>query len=171
MATANVPNNIKKAKKGGHQRMARGGHGFLGMACAPDGAEKAAKRLDKMAERLQLTDGQTAAFETFKANVTEAQTEMSDACAPLRDNAPATPLDNMEKRSAMLQLQLDALNQITPAFADFYDTLDDAQKSELAKMGDKKGKRGMHKRGDKSDDRRGSKAPASTNGSANDGDA
>lgn len=136
----------QKGKKGGQHRMARGGHGFLGMVCAPKGAEKAVERLDKMAERLQLTGDQTAAFETFKANVTEAQAEMADACAPLKDDGPATPVDNMEKRAAMLQLQLDALNQVTPSFADFYDTLDDAQKSELAKAGPKKGKRGMHDR-------------------------
>ncbi|MCF4099029.1 Spy/CpxP family protein refolding chaperone [Maritalea mediterranea] len=126
-----------KGKKGGHHRMTRGGHGFLGMICAPQGAEKAVKRLDKMAEKLQLTADQTSAFETLKATVTEAQADAAEACAPLKDNKPASPVDRMEKRQAIMQLQLDAMGQITPVFADFYETLNDEQKAELSKKGPK----------------------------------
>jgi Spy/CpxP family protein refolding chaperone len=143
-----------KGKHSGQHRMVRGGHGFLGMVCAPEGAEKAGERLDKMAERLQLTADQTEAFNALKAAVTEAQTDAADACAPLKETKPATPVEGMEKRQAMMQLQLDAMSQITPAFADFYDSLSDEQKAELNKKGPK-GERGEHgpkHRGDQNND-------------------
>lgn len=148
-----------KGKKGGQHRMVRGGHGFLGMVCAPQGAERANERLDKMAEKLQLTADQTAAFDSFKAAVTEAQTEAAEACAPLKEGEVTSPVERMEKRQAMMQLQLDAMSQITPAFADFYDTLTEEQQAEMAKKGPKgergeKGERGKHGPNDNDDDDR-----------------
>lgn len=155
-----------KGKKGGQHRMARGGHGFLGMVCAPQGADRANERLDKMAEQLQLTADQTAAFETFKAAVTEAQTEAADACAPLKDGEASGPVERMEKRQAMMQLQLDAMSQITPAFADFFDSLTDEQKAEMeqnrpkgerGQMGER-GKHGPNQRNNNSNQEDGSDA-------------
>lgn len=129
-----VEQNHKDHKRGPH-RKARGGHKFLTMVCAPGGAAKAGERLDKMAKYLQLTTAQTETFNALKAAIKETRTSAAEACAPLKGAKPASPVEGMEKRQAIMQLQLDAMAQITPAFSDFYNSLDDGQKAKLNKKG------------------------------------
>ncbi len=92
--------------------------------------EMQAKRADRMAERLKLTDPQKAAFKDLQDARAKAR---ADARAALCANKP--DLSSFEKklefREAMMQRRLDTLKAITPKMIAFRNTLDDKQKEQF----------------------------------------
>jgi LTXXQ motif family protein len=93
-------------------------------------AEWRARRAERFAERLKLTDAQKAAFKDLQDARAKAR---ADASASLGAGKP--DLSTFEKRIAFreahLQAQLDALKAVTPKEIAFYNSLDDKQKQEF----------------------------------------
>ena len=93
-------------------------------------AEWQAKRADKIAERLKLTDAQKAAFKDLQD---ARMKQYADAKAAFCANKPdlSTFEKKIEFRESLLQRRLDALKAIAPKIIAFRNTLDDKQKEEF----------------------------------------
>ncbi|MGJ8529005.1 Spy/CpxP family protein refolding chaperone [Maritalea sp.] len=164
----------KQERKGkGQFRPVRGGHAFLGSICSTDGAENVEKKLEIMAIRIDLTDAQRPAFDDLKTAALTAQTNFGESCAPLKAEKPEGAAEKMKHRTAMMELQLESMNIVMPAFESFYESLSDDQKAQMDKFGGKKGqkgkkgKRGQFGKSQKGDGPRGPQgngAPAPSNG-------
>jgi Spy/CpxP family protein refolding chaperone len=106
-------------------------------------AEWRARRAERFAERLKLTDAQKAAFKDLQDARAKAQ---ADARAALGAGKP--DLSTFEKRIAFrethLQAQLDALKAVAPKEIAFYNSLDDRQKQEFEEMQRHGARRGWH---------------------------
>lgn len=114
---------------------------------SPDGQndrsdERRARRAERFAERLKLTDAQKAAFK-----------DLQEARAKAREEASATlgagkpDLSTFDKRIAFrlahLQARLDALKAVAPKEIAFYNSLDDKQKQEFDALQRHEGRRGF----------------------------
>jgi len=164
-SNSNAKAEQKQERKGkGQFRAVRGGHGFLGTICSTEGAERLDKALEIMAIRIDLTDAQRPAFDDLKTAALTAQTDFAAACAPLKEQKPDNAADKLKHRSAMMELQLESMNTVLPAFEAFYENLTDEQKAEVNKAGGKKGKRGEGQKGKGPRNQQGQSAPAPTNG-------
>ncbi len=161
----------KQERKGkGQFRPVRGGHSFLGSICSTDGAENVEKKLDILAIRIDLTDAQRPAFDDLKTAALTAQTNFGESCAPLKAEKPEGAADKLKHRTAMMELQLESMNIVLPAFENFYESLSDDQKSQMNKFGGKKGQKGKRgqfgksKNGNGPRGQQGNSAPAPSNG-------
>lgn len=161
----------KQERKGkGQFRAVRGGHGFLGAICSEEGADRLDKMLEIMAIRIDLTDEQRPAFDDLKTAALTAQTEFAESCAPLKEDKPEGAAEKLAHRTAMMELQLESMNTVLPAFETFYESLSDEQKAQINKAGGKKGPRGEHGKGFKGKQGKGPRgqqtqsAPAPSNG-------
>jgi len=135
----------QERKSKGQHRNVRGGHGFLNSICSETGAERLEKGMEIMAIRIDLTDAQRPAFDDLKTAALTAQTDYAEACTPLKAEKPEGAAEKLKHRTAMMELQLESMNQVLPSFEAFFDTLSDEQKAELNKFGGKKGKGGKGK--------------------------
>ncbi len=93
-------------------------------------AEWQAKRADRIAERLKLTDAQKTAFKDLQ----DARAKQhADAKAALCANKPdlSTFEKKIEFRESMMQRRLDALKEMAPKIIAFRNTLDDKQKEDF----------------------------------------
>jgi hypothetical protein len=103
--------------------------------CAKQGdsekmAEMQAKRLDKISERMKLTDTQKAAFKDLQDARAKAR---ADRKAAICANKPelSTFEKKIEFHLAMAQRHLDDLKALTPKLIAFRNTLDDKQKEQF----------------------------------------
>ena len=159
----------KQERKGkGQYRAVRGGHGFLHFVCSTEGAERLEKMLEITAIRLDVTDEQRPAFDDLKTAALTAQSDFATACEPLKAEKPEGAADKMAHRTAMMELQIEGMNTVLPAFETFYEGLSDEQKAKVNKFGEKKGKRGKGGKGERGKGPRtgqqGNGAPAPSNG-------
>ncbi|WP_415156855.1 Spy/CpxP family protein refolding chaperone [Maritalea sp.] len=161
----------KQDRKGkGQFRPVRGGQGFLGAVCAEEGADRLDKMLEIMAIRIDLTDAQRPAFDDLKTAALTAQTEFGESCGPLKDQKPEGAAQILAQRTAMMELQLESMNSVLPAFETFYESLSDDQKAQINKMNGKNGPRGENGKGPHGKNGmgprgpQGQNAPAPTNG-------
>ena len=104
-------------------------------------AEWRARRAERFAERLKLTDAQKAAFKELQDARAKAN---ADASAALGAGKP--DLSTFDKRIAFreahLQAQLDALKAVAPKEIAFYNSLHDKQKQEFEALLRHDGRRG-----------------------------
>jgi hypothetical protein len=117
-----------------HQRGGPVAGGLLALVCSTDGAERLETGLNSVSERVELTDEQTALFETFKSNALIAQTTYSDSCiAPVAqgEGADLDLVDRMQHRQANMSAYLEAMNTVMPSLEAFFDSLTDDQQSDL----------------------------------------
>lgn len=146
----------KQERKGkGEFRPVRGGHGFLNFICATEGADRLDKALEIMAIRLDVTDEQRPAFDDLKTAALTAQSDFAESCAPLKEAKPEGAADKMAHRVAMMELHLESMNSVLPAFEAFYDGLSDDQKAQINKFGEKMGKKGDKRHGARGHDGKG----------------
>jgi Spy/CpxP family protein refolding chaperone len=104
------------------------------------GADNPAKREDRIADRLALTDAQKALFKDLRDFHTK---QRADREAAFSANKP--DLTSFEKqlafRQTILETQLADLKAEAPRLVAFYNSLDDKQKAEFAELG-ARGERG-----------------------------
>ncbi len=108
--------------------------GPIHFVCAPGAAERIEIRLSYMAERIDLTDEQTPAFEAFKTALLDAQNGFASVCAevkPERGNRDVGLIDRLNARQALMSAQADALKSVMPSFENFFNTLSDEQKHQM----------------------------------------
>lgn len=130
----NGPNgNRPGQERGMHERGGVQG-GLLAMVCSTDGAERLETALDRLAGRVELTDEQTALFDTFKSDALIAQTTYSDNCvAPVAqgEGQDIDLIERMQNRQANMTAYLEAVEGVMPSLEAFFNSLTDEQKADL----------------------------------------
>ena len=103
--------------------------GFAGMGmCNPRGAGMAEWNMERIEKAVKPNEAQRAALDTLKTASAKAAEMISAACPQdFPASAPAR-LEAMEKR---MDVMLQAIKTVRPAFDAFYATLNDEQKAKL----------------------------------------
>lgn len=111
--------------------------GPIHFVCSDEAAGRIETRLSRMAERLELSDTQTASFDSFKTATLSAQAEFSEACADFKPaergqaNSDTDLVDRLNNRQAIMSAQLSAMEDVLPEFEAFFDSLTDEQKEQM----------------------------------------
>ena len=88
-----------------------------------------------------LDDAQKAAWADFRKTGEAAKASLRQACETLVEaGRPTTVLARLERRENMLAARLEAMRSVRPAFAKFYESLDEGQQKALDSLG-RKGRR------------------------------
>jgi hypothetical protein len=140
---------FRKGDRDGYHRRGPGGRdfagrgGFVRLMCSEEGAARIEQVLDRMDDRMQLTDEQETLFEEFKTQALAAQTEYADNCiAPVRDGS-GDMVDRLKHRQTNMTAMLAAMEDVIPAFEAFHDELTNEQKAALKpQRGEGRGMRG-----------------------------
>ena len=108
--------------------------------CSNDMSKRAedwqARRLDRVTERLTLTDAQKAAFKDYQDTRTKARDDMKTAlCANKPDLASLA--GRLTFRQSMLEQRLAGMKATSPKLLAFYNTLDAGQKQKFDEMGER----------------------------------
>jgi hypothetical protein len=124
----------------GQEHHEHGGHGRWAANVSPQQAcvDRIAKRAGFVAfigAKLNLTDAQKPLWEKVVAATQAAQASERQVCAALPasadDKAKQTVIDRLNHRQQMMQAQLQAMQQTTPLFQAFYQSLTPEQKAML----------------------------------------
>lgn len=116
---------------------ARGGAGPIHFVCSDEAAGRIETGLSRMADRLELTDAQTASFDSFKTATLSAQAEFAEACVDFKPaergqaDSDTDLVDRLNNRQAMMSAQLSAMEDVMPEFEAFFDSLTDEQKEQM----------------------------------------
>ena len=125
---------------------AGGAFRFAEFSCNSRAADRLERRLDRMANRLQLTGDQEKLFEDFRTSALTAQTDFADQCATIRPGQAANKterpdlIQRLEQRLKFDEARLAAMSDLLPQFRSFYESLTDTQKREFAPRGHMQGK-------------------------------
>jgi hypothetical protein len=105
-----------------------GGPGMQGFMCNPSAGGFSAWRIDAIEQAIRPDEAQKVKLEALKSASAQAADAMRAACPTEFPATPTARMDLMEKHAeAMLQ----AVKTVRPAFAAFYDSLNDEQKAKL----------------------------------------
>lgn len=113
-------------------RAGDGRFSLVDLRCSTGAADRMDRRLDRIAERLELTEEQQALYETFRTSALSAQTAFTDSCATLRpanNGKPADPIAALELRLKIDEARVASFAAVLPDLRAFYDSLTDTQKS------------------------------------------
>ena len=119
---------------GGKAQGARGGAAAL---CEWQAAEFPHLPLMDVAQEMQLTERQQAAFDRVISASSKAATELQASCPREMPQTVAGRFGAVESR---LRAMLEALNAVRPALNDFYASLEDEQKSRFNTLGQPRGR-------------------------------
>lgn len=118
-----------------HDQDGAGRGSILDLACSDKGSEALEIALVRLAHSVDLTAEQQTLFDAFRTKALTTQTSFADACkaAIPASTADAKPdlLTGLKSRLAVDTARLTALNDVLPSFEAFYNSLTDAQKTEL----------------------------------------
>lgn len=124
-----------------HDRMERrggprgGAGGLLLLTCSDNGAPQLELILNRVAERVDLTDEQQPLFDTLKTTALTAQTSFADNCvAPAGEDNPDM-IDMLKLRQTNMAARMTAVEEVLPSLEVFYDSLTDTQKEQLRPEG------------------------------------
>lgn len=109
--------------------MGRGGYGFL---CNPRMAGFAEWRLQQIETAVKPNDAQKKALEDLRNASSKAADMITKDCPA---TIPAKPTERLEMAEKRLEIMLQAVRTVRPAFQTFYDALDDKQKASLDAAG------------------------------------
>ncbi len=139
-AAAHGPNNQGQKNQG--QGIAAQINNSLAtnFVCSERGSSRIERGLSRISQRLDLSEGQTPAFDAFKSAALSAQSNFLQQCGDLkvaRDEAGTDLdlIDRMNNRQALLGARLEAVASIMPQLEIFYDDLSDEQKQILRPRG------------------------------------
>ena len=138
--------------KRSHQQMQnkpfkRGGAplGLIRVACNEKAPEMLEKRLNKIAEKLELTEEQKPLFEDLRTASLAAQTDFLDVCTIPEKGEEIGFIERVKIKNSNLQAIVDASNKTLPALEAFINSLSDEQKAKLKKGKQKRGHFGPRK--------------------------
>lgn len=120
------------------RRDAGGAFRFAEFSCGNRAADRLERRLDRMAGKLKLSKDQERLFEDFRTSALTAQTDFADQCATIRPGQAANGnerpdlIQRLEQRLKFDEARVAAMSELLPQFRDFYQSLTDSQKRELA---------------------------------------
>jgi hypothetical protein len=120
---------------------AGGAFRFAALSCAPNAADRLEHRLDRVANRLDLSTSQQKLFEDFRTSALTAQTSFADQCDDLRSARIADKsadkserpdlIQRLEQRLKFDEARLAAMTELLPQFKAFYQSLSAEQKQAL----------------------------------------
>lgn len=116
---------------------AGGAFRFVDFSCRPNAADRLEVRLDRMAQRLDLSAAQKKLFEDFRTSALTAQTAFADQCVTIRPGKTADRaqrpdlIQRLEQRLKFDEARLAAMNELLPHLKAFYASLSDLQKRAL----------------------------------------
>jgi hypothetical protein len=125
---------------------AGGAFRFAEFSCNDRAADRLERRLDRMADWLELSKNQEKLFEDFRTTALTAQTDFADQCNTIRPGQTANKnerpdlIQRLEQRLKFDEARLAAMSELLPQFKSFYESLTDQQKRELAPRGHMQGK-------------------------------
>ncbi len=118
---------------------ARGPGGFplLALNCGENGGERLNNVLGRVAQRIDMTDEQTAAFNDFKTAALAAQSSVSEVCVANKPDPTAERdlIDRLNTGQVVMAARVTAMGNVIPVFEVFFDTLSDEQKAKLRPRG------------------------------------
>jgi len=139
-----------------HDRMeSRGGPrggagGLLRLTCSDNGAPQLELALNRVAERVDLTEEQQPLFDALKTTALTVQTSFADNCVvPAREDNPDM-IEMLKLRQTNMAARITAMEEVLPSLEVFYDSLTDTQKAQLhpkgrdQKFGERDDRRGPH---------------------------
>ena len=109
--------------------MGMGGFGFM---CNPRSAGFAEWRMDEIEDAVRPTETQRAALNELRAASTKAAETIAAACPA---ELPAKSTERLELMEKRIELMLQAVKTVRPAFESFYALLDDGQRARLDATG------------------------------------
>jgi hypothetical protein len=111
-----------------------GGHGrFAEFACSDARDEMLEDRLAFVESFVDFTDVQEPAWQHLTAAIRDGSAKVGKACAELKAPDTTAPA-RLARVELMLRTGLDIVQQVRPAFEQFYAVLDDDQKVALDKL-------------------------------------
>jgi hypothetical protein len=132
MQDGNAGRHMARHEMEFRNKAAGGRFALVDLRCGTGAADRMDRRLDHIADRLELTDEQQALYDTFRTSALSAQTAFADTCATLRPASagqPADPIAALEMRLKIDEARVASLAAVLPDLRAFYDSLTDAQKS------------------------------------------
>ncbi len=108
--------------------------------CSERGSTRIERGLDRISQRLDISEEQTPAFDAFKSAALSAQSDFLQQCNDFklaRDEAGSDTdlIDRMNNRQTLLGARLEAVSSIMPELEAFFDDLSDEQKRQLKPRG------------------------------------
>ncbi len=132
---------MRKAGWGGHRWGGRHGGGMR-MLCSDRRDERLGEVKEFVESFVDFTPPQADAWTKLTAAVDAGSAKVGTTCASLKEQGrPETAPDKLARMQTMMTTGLDILNQIKPAFDDFYATLDERQKAAIDKLTSRRGRR------------------------------
>lgn len=130
------------------ERHGRGGPGgFIRLMCSQDGAARLEAAMDRIDDRITLTDEQQALYNDFKSNALAAQTQYADSCEQPMRGADTDIVDRLQTRQNNMKALVSAMDAVIPSFEAYFDSLSEEQKAEMKPKRGKRGGGGKGKRG------------------------
>ena len=129
---------------GGHKPGARGGFPAAGLMCSENSAGRFEMILGRVADRIELSDEQTEAYQELKSSALGALTSVSAVCAENAPDGTGDLMDRLATMQALMAARLAAFEQVMPSLETFYDSLSDEQKARIRpeNFGQRRGMRG-----------------------------
>jgi hypothetical protein len=111
-----------------------GGHGrFAEFVCSDTRDEILEDRVAFVESFVDFTDEQEPAWQQLAAAIRAGSAKVGEACAELEAPDPTAPA-HLARVELILRTGLDIVQQVRPAFEEFYAVLDDNQKTALDKL-------------------------------------
>ncbi len=128
------------------RRDAGGAFRFAEFSCGDRAADRLERRLNRVANKLDLSKDQNKLFEDFRTSALTAQTTFADQCDTIRPGATASKnqrpdlIQRLEQRLKFDEARLTAMSDLLPQFKSFYESLSDQQKRAFAPRAPMQGK-------------------------------
>ncbi|WP_169728383.1 Spy/CpxP family protein refolding chaperone [Geminicoccus roseus] len=126
-------------------RMKHGRGGMLGAFCGPAAGERLSERLTAFESFAKFEGEQQTSWVALRDTLTGAQPRVQAICAELRDLRSGNSVEKLTTVEEVLGEAAAIAADVRPAYATFYETLDEAQRDTLDKMFERPG-RFMHRR-------------------------
>lgn len=139
-AAAHGPRNYERNNQGAGNAQIANSNLATNFVCSERGSSRIENGLERISQRLDLSEEQTPAFDAFKSAALSAQSNFLQQCNDFklaRDEAGSDTdlIDRMNNRQALLGARLEAVSSIMPELEAFFDDLSDEQKRQLKPRG------------------------------------
>ncbi len=110
--------------------------GPVQLVCAENAQARIERGLERLENRLELTQTQSTALENFRTALLAAQADYSEVCArvkPVAGDETERPdlIDRLNARHTLMNAQVEAMGGLIPEFEKFFDSLTDEQKAQM----------------------------------------
>ena len=133
-ATVFAAQTDRPAHREGGMRQMRMHPGFMpiaGALCGPHAGERLDRALDGLESFAKFEGDQRASWTHLRETMQEAQPQVQQVCMNMRESRKASSVEKLAAIHDSLGQAATIVARLQPAYAEFYATLDDAQKKTL----------------------------------------